>query len=240
MPRARGATSSTRHLEAASFDVEVVGGQPVGGRTSSGRAQVVEGLEIRDTLSRRIHVLVLCLTDAATIAALFLQLTPPGLPLSMGALAARINMSMLNEFWFWPLVAVALVPLLCGGVLGVLLKLRWALWLYTAVALACVAVRLFLAFEMSAHEMSVERTTLLIDTIVLSLAVLIELQAADAAASLAMELRHNAAAHKLSSYAGSHGRVLSPRDVEPRRSRRQRRSHSAERVRDDTATAERL
>ena len=80
---------------------------------------------------------------------------------------------------------------LCGGVLGALAQVRWALWAYCAGTLPVLGARLYLTFEMSRHERAVARAPLLIDMMATSLCVFVSLSAMDTAASLALDLRHN-------------------------------------------------
>ena len=75
-------------------------------------------IEEIDVLNRRVRLLLLAVLDVAGLAALLLQLTPAGLPLSPHALGQRLTPELTQEAWFVPLAVVAGVfPLLCGCVL---------------------------------------------------------------------------------------------------------------------------
>ena len=172
---------------------EVERGRPVGPRHASRPSRRVgTSLEPLDLLSHRVRLLVLQVLDLAGLAALFLQMTPPGLPFSMSELGSRVDESATREFWFVPtLVFAILSPLLCGCVLGVLGQVRWALWAYAAASLVCVGFRLFLTFEMSRHERAVATSPLLVDIIVMSICVVVQSSACESAAVMAIYLRHN-------------------------------------------------
>lgn len=151
-------------------------------------------LEILDVLCKRVNLLVLVIIDTIGIGALFLQMTPPGLPLSMADLTARIRdpTALMSSFWFYPFAGFAAIfPVLCGGILGVLLRLRFALWLYALGSLWAVGTRLYLTFEMSRHENAIDTTPLLVDSLLMTICVFVGLSACDSSASLALDLAHN-------------------------------------------------
>ena len=158
----------------------------------------VYALQPLDLLSRRVRLLFFLVLDIIGLAALFLQLSPPGFPLSLAALTSRVDESATREFWFVPVaVAAAILPLMCGLILGVLAQVSLALWCYAAGTIAIVGGRLLLTFEMSAHDLAVERQALLIDIIVTTMCVFIELHACDSAVQLAVDLQHNRVARHL-------------------------------------------
>ena len=169
-------------------------------RWLAGRMRDDDEMVPQDVLGRRARLLVFFLADMVGYVALLLQLTPPGFPqLSVAAFVARLDFVELREaFWFWPLaVSAALLPLLCGCVLGVLLQVRKALWLYSAGTVACIACRLYLTFEMSRHERAVATQSLLIEMIVVTMFTFVQLCACEQAATLAVTLKHNSVAHRM-------------------------------------------
>jgi hypothetical protein len=190
-------------------------------RRENGEIELIRPVHLRPTVPARIHglssnadllaagqpllhgrayLLLYSLLDAILLGALFLQLTPPGLPRSVDALVDRIQTHVRDRgetaasFWFWPVSVAAAGPLVCGAFLGVLCRSRCALWMYASGALVCVAVRCYFLFEQSRHEHVVETQPLLIDMLVMSIAIFVELSASERATTLALELRRNAVA----------------------------------------------
>ena len=150
-----------------------------------------------DVLGRRVRLLLLLLLDIVFYGVAYLQLTPPGLPpLSLGInfaeLLARFELDVLLEtFWFMPLAAVAgILPLACGGVLGVVAQWTRGLWAYAAGTILFIGVRVYLTFEMSRHELAVATQPLLLDILVMSVGVFVQAAACESAVVLAVELRH--------------------------------------------------
>ena len=161
----------------------------------------VHALMPYDLLHRRVRLLTFLVMDTIGLVLLFLQMTPPGLPLSMNALMARVDAlqvdpaSVTRELWFYPIAAaIAVLPLALGFFLGVLLKVRLALWAFAAGTVVVICGRLYLTFEMSAHELAVERQPLLVDMIIMTMSLFVELSSADAALHLAVDLKHNSVA----------------------------------------------
>lgn len=164
-------------------------------------------LHKEDTLGRRVRLLLLVVADTAGLAAVFLQLTPQGFPLNGDMLNARLESAIVEEFWFVPLCAMGGLVLLLGGVLGALASVRWALWLYGALAILSSCGRLYLTFEMSMHEGATPTRPLLIDMLVVTVCLFIELAAVQEAASLALIVRFNIAVHKQRHHVRRHAAV---------------------------------
>jgi hypothetical protein len=150
----------------------------------------------KNVQAQRVWVVILACVDMVGIGALFLQLSPAGLPLSTTQLAARLKpTALLAEFFFMPAV-VLWSAVIAGGVLGGLLARRELLWAYCACCLLLLGLRCFLLFEMSKHESTSGRTPLLIDMIVGTACILFDLSALESAARLALDLRFNNAVRR--------------------------------------------
>ena len=137
---------------------------------------------------QRFYLVCWVAMDAMSLFALLLQLTPPGLPHSMDELTNGLP-TLVRAVWFVPLAIWAgLFPVGCGVIAGALLRLASALWVYGAALVACIAFRIFLVFEMSRHEGASEQTTIVIDMLVATVCVFVQLGVCDAALRLALDL----------------------------------------------------
>lgn len=146
-------------------------------------------------LATRVWMVVLIVLHVVGLAVLLLQLTPPGFPSSMEQLGERLGHSFAHSFWFVPIAAGAAVPL-AAAALGAGLMLRPFLWLYCGFLLFCVALRLYFIFEMSQQEgwaskraatpSSMDQRTLLIDMLLASACVFVDVSNLYAACRLAI------------------------------------------------------
>ena len=140
--------------------------------------------------------MILAAFDSVGIMLLFLQLTPPGLPLSVDAAAERFRSATLSqEFFFYPmLVAVGIA--FGGGVCGAVFARRFLLWLYVAKSAAFMALRCHLLFEMSRYGQTISSTPLLVDMLLATACILVDISGSDAAAKLAIDLAFNEVAER--------------------------------------------
>lgn len=158
-------------------------------------APSIRHLHVKDVLTRRVFVIFYAALDIVGLAALFLQLTPPGTPTSFDDLLSRLSPALLDEFFFWP-TAGAMTIVVIGGVFGTLVTSSALLWLYACTCTLLLGGRCFLLFEMSSHESTVPRTTLLIDVLIATSCIMFDLSASESASRLALDFGFNRAAKR--------------------------------------------
>jgi len=157
---------------------------------------------------RRASVVVFALLDACGTFALLLQETDGGFPRSLSELHERWDEELTREEWFTPLVSSLAFQLL--GVVGALLLWRWPLWAYCGGILVSlgalpphtsasapppdnarsmtlnVGARLCLLFEAGRRESLVDTYTLVVDFVLLTCCVLLQIYIFQAASGLAL------------------------------------------------------
>ena len=135
-------------------------------------------------------LLVCAVMDVIGLAALFLQLTPDGMPLEGGidAIIDHFSKPMLTELiWFWPLVGAATVPVL-ALVFGVFCQFPWAYWLWVVYSAVMIAFRVFMTWEMRSLEDTSRNRTLLKDMAILSTCVLLSCSVGNCATAAAFDI----------------------------------------------------
>jgi len=135
-------------------------------------------------LSRRVSLMVFAIVDIVGILALLLQVTGDGFPRSLDAFAERWDHSLVSEFWFAPLAVSAAFPLF--GVLGACLLSHRLLWIYCAFIVISLGVRCYFVFEAGRREGLEDRLPLLLDMMLLTFCVFLQIHIFQSASTLAL------------------------------------------------------
>ena len=91
---------------------------------------------------------------------------------------------MVDEFWFAPLFTSLIFPIL--GLVGSLLLWRWPLWLYCTFAFLSIALRTHFLYEAGKLEGLEEQTPLLLDMILLTSCIFLQVYVFQSASMLAL------------------------------------------------------
>ena len=140
----------------------------------------------KDTLfSKRVSLIVLAVLDMIGVLTMLLQLTGSGFPQSMDEFNARWDDdNLVDEFWFAPLFTSLIFPIL--GIVGSLLLWRWPLWLYCTFAFLSIALRTHFLYEAGKLEGLEEQTPLLLDMILLTSCIFLQVYVFQSASMLAL------------------------------------------------------
>ena len=176
------------------------------------------------TLESLIGLLISSTIDICGLFVLLLQMDQRGFPLSISAIAARLEPALLDEFWFPPLAAAAVFPAV-GCIFGIFCRQQWALYSWSAYSVVACIFRTYLCFEMRELEAEALNRDLLKDMIIASFFVLHSLSVAQSTAHVALDIecrRVRATIVRWSTRSGTRGRGAARREVpRSRRSARQ-------------------
>lgn len=151
------------------------------------RQRDVQMIERRQLSGKRIALIVVIVLDMCSLAVLFLQLSDTGFPTTMDMLSDSLNESTPNELWFIPLTVAAIFPLL--GLLGTILLWQYLLLAYCGYIMVLVGIRLYFLYEAGKREGLDNRDDLLLDMMLLTFGIFLQIYAFQSASTLGLLVR---------------------------------------------------
>mmetsp|Transcript_34548 Transcript_34548/g.111529 ORF Transcript_34548/g.111529 Transcript_34548/m.111529 type:complete len:258 (+) Transcript_34548:87-860(+) len=146
----------------------------------------VELVSIRQLASKRWFIVAFAVLDVCGIFILLLQRSDDGFPLSAKAFFERWDGDLTRVAWFAPLVLS--LPFPAVGIVGALLLHRWMLWTYVTWLLVAIVVRLVLALETGRLEGLVDQDRVVVDMVLYSAFVFLDLSTLCRASALALAI----------------------------------------------------
>uniref|UniRef100_A0A7S0LUI5 Uncharacterized protein n=1 Tax=Coccolithus braarudii TaxID=221442 RepID=A0A7S0LUI5_9EUKA len=151
------------------------------------RQQDVLVIEREQLGGKRVMLVVLAVFDTAALVALFLQLGSGGFPQSVEALTHSFDETAFDSFWFIPLSVAAVFPTV--GAFGAILLWEYPLWTFCGYLVAMIGLRLFFLYEAGKREGLDNREELLLDMMLLTFAVFLQVYIFQAASTLGLLTR---------------------------------------------------
>ena len=146
------------------------------------------------TITARVWMLLRLIGDIAALFAFFLQQTLPELPQTIDDILETLNPALLDSMWLIPCASAAAFPII-GAIAGVFCQKPWALWLYAAYAATGAVVRTYLLFVMKQNEGHGQNRALLLEMLIETLCVLLQLTSCSTAAGMALDFEATKISH---------------------------------------------
>jgi len=144
-------------------------------------------IERQQLNGKRMAMVLLTLLDLVALVALFLQLSDSGFPKSIEMLADSLNSHSLKEFWFIPFAVACAFPFI--GALGAILFWQYLLWTYCGYLVGLTGLRLYFLFEAGKREGLDNRDDLLLDMMLLTFGIFLQIYIFQSASTLGLLVR---------------------------------------------------